>query len=87
MCLCRFISIIRGLSRDPLVLRFTDERLSWVKTLPPELQILFYRWIMHYDSKIFTGKEDIQQIKQRVKIAIITPDEFAKWLIKGCPFN
>ncbi|KAH9820682.1 hypothetical protein DFH28DRAFT_1194660 [Melampsora americana] len=55
-----------------------DKRLSWVKNLTAKHQILFYQWIMHYDSKTFTGKEDIQEIKKWVKIVIITPYKFAK---------
>ncbi|KAH9809471.1 hypothetical protein DFH28DRAFT_905312, partial [Melampsora americana] len=63
-----------------------DKRLSWIQTLSKDHQILFYQWILHYESKISIGTLDFQQIKQQVKIQIINPDEFCQWIIEGCPF-
>ncbi|KAH9820602.1 hypothetical protein DFH28DRAFT_1093019 [Melampsora americana] len=62
-----------------------DQRLTWIRTLSKDHQILFHQWILDYESKIFTGTLDFQQIKQQVKIQIINPNEFGKWIIEGCP--
>ncbi|EGF99435.1 uncharacterized protein MELLADRAFT_94638 [Melampsora larici-populina 98AG31] len=64
-----------------------DERLTWIRSLKPDHQKLFYKWIMHYDGKIFTGNNTFEEIKKKGNIHILDAAEFGMWIIEGCPIN
>ncbi|KAH9809467.1 hypothetical protein DFH28DRAFT_1098540 [Melampsora americana] len=62
-----------------------DELLYWVRHLEREKQKAFYRWIMKYDAKLFTGKQTFEQVKQSNIICMVTPELLDQWMLKGEP--
>ncbi|KAH9809585.1 hypothetical protein DFH28DRAFT_1111588 [Melampsora americana] len=62
-----------------------DERLLWVRHLEREKQKAFYRWIMKYDAKLFTGKQTFEQVKQTNVICMVTPELLDQWMLEGEP--
>ncbi|EGF99185.1 uncharacterized protein MELLADRAFT_94788 [Melampsora larici-populina 98AG31] len=64
-----------------------DERLSWVRGLPRDQQKSFYRWVIQYDTVLFTGAQSFEQIKTATSndIHIITPEALKIWISEGEP--
>ncbi|KAH9811441.1 hypothetical protein DFH28DRAFT_1179775 [Melampsora americana] len=62
-----------------------DDRLAWVATLSPDTQKAFYRWILQYDRKVFTGNQTFELIKGTHNLSIITPEELESWILDGEP--
>lgn len=63
-----------------------DERLYWLRHLDRDKQDAFNRWIMKCDTKLFTGRQTFEQIKQSNNmLSMITTEQFEQWILAGEP--